>query len=90
MEKIKTFLASPEGAAAIVGLLRALFTVLIGVGVAVTQTQAEQAVALATSLIAIANIAFSLVTVKAVAKRADAEELDAAVTGKVLVTNDAA
>lgn len=89
MEKIKAFLASPEGAAAIVGFLRALFTLLIGLGVAITATQAESAIALATSLIAIMNIALSFVSVKVVQKRADAEELDAALTGKVLATNDA-
>jgi hypothetical protein len=87
LEKIKTFLASPEGAAAIVGFLRALFTILIGVGVVVTQEQAESAIALATTLITLSNLLLSMVTVKAVAKRADTEEAEAALSGYVTETN---
>lgn len=89
MEKIKAFLASPEGAAAIVGFLRALFTLLIGLGVAITATQAESAIALATSLIAIMNIALSFVTVRAVQKRSDQEEANAGASGMVTVSNNA-
>jgi len=88
LSKLKTFLASPEGAAAIVGFLRALFTVLIGLGVALTSSQIDQAIAIATALITVVNILLSFVTVKTVQKRADNEEADAALTGKVLSTNN--
>ena len=89
IEKIKTFLASPEGAPAITGALRAILTLLIGFGVVITSTQAEQAVTTATTLIVLVNLVLSLVSVKAVQTRANQEEVDAAVSGKVLVDNNA-
>lgn len=89
MEKIKTFLASPEGAAGVVGLLRALFIVAIGLGVGLTQTQVDQALVTATSVMAAVSALMSVLSIFTVRSRANQEEVDAAVSGKVLVTNDA-
>jgi 4-hydroxybenzoate polyprenyltransferase len=87
LQKVKEFLASPEGAPAITALLRALITVAIGIGVVISDVQAEQAVTTAASLIVLANTLLSFVTIKAVKDRADDEEAEAALTGKVLKTN---
>lgn len=89
IERAKTFFASPEGSAAVTGLLRPIFVILIGFGVAITAEQVDQAIATAGTLIILVNAVLSLVSVKSVTQRADSEELDAAQTGLVLTTNNA-
>ncbi len=86
---VKTFFGSPEGAAAVNGLVRALLLVATGFGATITTPQATSILAATTTAMVIVSLLMSGVTVATVRSRADTEEVTAAVTGQIGVENNA-
>ena len=68
---LKDFFNSPQGAAAVTGLIRAFLIAAIGFGASITQPQVDNLLNSVTAVLTVISILMTGVTVRAVADRVE-------------------
>ena len=86
----KDFLGSPQGAAAITGLVRALLIAAIGFGANLSQPQVDDLLNVVTTALVVVSVVMTGVTVRAVSSRVVPAETTTTTETTAVATNDPA